>query len=451
MNDTDLKLAYNALTAKATLYGLLFNYYDGRQPLVYSTERLRAAFQSLDARFNENWCRVVVDSELNRIGLESWAVGDDETLSAALSDLMTETGLVHDLDDTHLAALVTGESFVVAWPDETTGRPTAFYNDPRLCHVWYDALNPRAKRFAAKWWAGDDGLQYLTLYYPDRLEYYASDKVATEVTSHKAFVPMTPPTAPNPYGIVPVFHFRLEKRVNKGLLVDVLPMQDAINKLFADMMVTAEYGAYPQRYVISIAGVQGKLRNAPNEVWDVPAGDGMGQQTSVGEFSAASLTTYLEAMRDLAQTIGIVTATPAHYFTATSAPPSGDALMVMEAPLTSKVQRHINQRFYPVWQEVGAFLLLLDGVTVGAQDVTPVFRDVASIQPRAQAEIRQFSVNAGIPLVTVLSDEGWTPAEIDQMTQDKEAEQATATAGLGQALLAQQRQFDQGMGQGGKQ
>ena len=171
----------------------------------------------------------------------------------------------------------------------------------------------------------------------------------------------------------------------------------------------------------------------------MPAGDGMGQPTSVGEFSAASLTTYLEAMRDLAQTIGIVTATPAHYFTATSTPPSGDALMVMEAPLTSKTQRHINQRFYPVWQEVGAFLLLLDGVTVDAQDVTPVFRDVASIQPRAQAEIRQLSVNAGLPLVTVLSDEGWTQAEIDQMTQDKEAEQTTATAGLGAALLAQQR------------
>ena len=83
--------------------------------------------------------------------------------------------------------------------------------------------------------------------------------------------------------------------------------------------------------------------------------------------------------------------------------------------------------------------------------MTPVFRDVASIQPRAQAEIRQLSVNAGLPLVTVLSDEGWTQAEIDQMTQDKEAEQTTATAGLGAALLAQQRQFDQGMGQGGKQ
>ena len=130
---------------------------------------------------------------------------------------------------------------------------------------------------------------------------------------------------------------------------------------------------------------------------------------------------------------------------------AGDALMVMESPLVAKTTRHINQRFYPVWREIGAFLLLMAGSAVDAQDVTPVFRDAASIQPRAQAEIRQLSVNAGIPLVTVLSDEGWTPAEIDQMTQDKEAEQATATAGLGQALLAQQRQFDQGMGQGGKQ
>ena len=83
----DLQLAYNALSAKAQAYSPLFSYYDGRQPLVYSTERLRAAFQSLDARFNENWCRVVVDSELNRIGIESWAVGGDEALSTALSDL----------------------------------------------------------------------------------------------------------------------------------------------------------------------------------------------------------------------------------------------------------------------------------------------------------------------------------------------------------------------------
>ena len=40
--------------------------------------------------------------ELNRIGLESWAVGDDDALSTSLSDLMNETGLVHDLSLIHI-------------------------------------------------------------------------------------------------------------------------------------------------------------------------------------------------------------------------------------------------------------------------------------------------------------------------------------------------------------
>lgn len=440
---TDLEMAFAALVGKAARYSALFEYYDGDQPVVYSTERLRDAFRALNARLNQNWCQVVVNSELSRIRLESFTVNGDSALTEGLDGLLTATGLKYDLDEAHLAVLVTGESFVVVWPDAATGLPGAFYNDPRLCHVFYDNENPRVKRFAAKWWRDDDGLQRMTLYYPDRLEYYRSDKPLGGVSSASAFSLFTQ-VKNNPYGTIPVFRLALQRRVTKGVLENIIPIQDAINKLFADMMVSAEFGAFPQRYVISNVGVNGKLRNAPNEVWDIPGGDGMGQATSVGQFQATDLGSYLACIRDLAQTAGVISATPAHYFMASGTPPSGESLMVMEAPLTAKVQRRINQYFYPVWQEIGAFLLQVAGSPVAARDVVPVFGPVHAALPVTQSQVRQASVGAGMPLVTVLRDEGWTEKELEQMQQDRETEQAANEQGLGGALLAQQRKFDRG-------
>jgi hypothetical protein len=60
-----------------------------------------------------------------------------------------------------------------------------------------------------------------------------------------------------------------------------------------------------------------------------------------------------------------------------------------------------------------------------------------------QATIRKTSVDSGIPLVTTLRWEGMTDADIEQVKKDKAEEQASATASLAQALLEQQRQFDQ--------
>jgi hypothetical protein len=41
-----------------------------------------------------------------------------------------------------------------------------------------------------------------------------------------------------------------------------------------------------------------------------------------------------------------------------------------------------------------------------------------TIQPGTQAQIRKVSKDTGIPLRTLLRDEGWTEADLDQMYQD---------------------------------
>lgn len=444
---TDLQRAFEALSGKQAVYDALWKYYDGDHPLVYSTQRLRKIFRRLDASFVENWCAVVVDGALERIQLERLTVANDAKASGRLGALWKSTQLDLDADDAHLAALVTGEAFVIAWTvrageDDGPGEIQAYYNDPRLCHVQYNAENPRVADWAAKWWKDDVGRYRLTLYYADRLEYYVTKAGVSKVENYKAFAPADPDQAPNPFGVIPVFHFQRERRKIASELANVVPLQAAVNKLLADMMVSAEFGAFKQRYIISNAEVA-TLKNAPGEIWDVPAGDGSGQATSVGELSATELANFSGAITNLVGAISAISRTPHHYFFHDSGGvPSGEALIALEAPLNKKCGRYIR-RFGNTWQRVAAFLLLLDGKKVDPETITPVFEDPATVQPRTRAEVREIRVRAGEPLTTVLRDQGMSDAYIEQMRDDRQIEQADAQNSLARALLAQQRQFDQ--------
>lgn len=439
---TDLERAYNALAAKGPRYDQLWQYYEGNQPLRYSTERLETVFRDINVRFSQNWCAAVVDAALDRLNLIRFDVAGNEVAEKRLNELWMRTELDLDENDAHTAALVCGEAFIVVWPDEDGG-VQAYYHDPRLVHVFYEDSNPRRKRFAAKWWVNsEDGRRYLTLYYADRLEYYVSRGMSENVSSAASFEPAGEGVADNPFGVVPVFHLRRERRAIRSELDNILTLQDAVNKLLADMMVAAEFGAFRQRYVISQVD-PGRLRNSPNEIWAIPAGDGTGQPTSVGEFGQTDLAGYLEAIDKLATAMAIITRTPRFYLYQQGGDPSGEALIAMEAPLVRKVTQYV-ERFGATWRRVAAFLLQLDGITVDPMAITPVFEDVETVQPLTQSVIRQNAIGAGIPLVTALRQEGWTDAELEQLAADRSEEQAAQANSLALAMLEQQRRFDQG-------
>ncbi len=440
---TDVELAYKALTGKQARCDLLWSYYDGNQPLVYSAKRLQEVFDNLNATFTENWCAVVVDAVADRLNLARWHVGEDEAATQALNDLYLATELNLDSDDAHLAALVTGEAFVIVWPN-ADGEVEAYYNDPRLCHVQYQADNPREAAWAAKWWQDSEKLIHLTLYYPDRLEYYLTRQKADQVQSAEAFEPADPPQAENPYGQIPVFHLRRDRRAIQSELANATSPQDAVNKLLSDMMVAAEFGAFKQRWVISNGDIS-TLKNKPNEIWNIPGGDGAGQPTQVGEFSQADLGVYLTAMDKLATAIAVITRTPKHYFFTQGGDPSGEALIAMEAPLVKKTKRYIA-RLKATWQKIGAFMLQLKGVQANLADVQAIFDKPETVQPRTEAEIRQISVATGIPLVTALRDEGKTEEWLGAMEKDRAAEQQAQQETLAAAMMRAQRGFDQGQG-----
>lgn len=440
MSLKDLQRAFKTLRAKQEPYTTLFNYYDGEQPLVYTANRLNEIFKDLDAYFAENWCSVVIDSARDRVNLRE--INVEGSANARWKEIWEASEISLESDDVHEAAMVAGEGYFIAWPDEDNVIQ-GYHNDPRLVHLFYENGEPRKKKFAAKMWVSDDERLNMTLYYADKLEYYKTRNKAKNVMDANSFEPTRETSAENPYGEIPVFHYRMGQRKVKSDLKNVIPIQNGINKLLTDMMVTAEFMAFPQRYVISQAEVQGKLKVAPKEIWDLPAGDGMGQQTQAGQFEAAKLENYLNSIDNLATALGSITRTPKHYFFSVGSNLSGEALIAMEAPLNKKAQDRVD-RFVPPWKQAALFMLRAAGETVRPEDVTPIFDRPETVQPRTEAETRQMNVNAGVPLVTVMRDEGKSQAYIDKMLKDKKEEATRNQSNLANSLLEAERKFNAG-------
>lgn len=428
---TDLQRAYEALKNKVEEYNKLWDYYDGAHPLEYNASKLRDIFGELDATFNENWCAVVVNNILDRIQVEKVQISG--------RDLADEWWIATELDlesyDAHLCTLVTGEAFLIYHEDE--GVREVYYNDSRYVHMFYDDKRPRDPRFAAKRWEEENEFgtsSHIMLYYPDRLEHYIANKKWSEIGTWTAFQPAPDDLflTPNIWGEIPVFHIRRERRGIFSELADIIPLQAQLNKLLADMMIAAEFGAFRQRYVISELAMRGKLKNAPNEIWDIPAGAPDGQKTEVGEFGATDLSNYLQAIDRAANVIATLSGIPKTLLFAVGDVPSGASLRALEGPLIKKAERY-ERRWEPIWRKVISWL---SGFTIDPNDVDLIWSESATSDPETQATTAESWVKAGMPLKTVLRRQGWSDAELAQLEKDLEEEQ-TRNASLAEAYIAQ--------------
>lgn len=435
MLNSDFKIVYNAIIKKSPIYARLQSYYLGHQPVVWLTSRLKEIFADLDSIIVANWAAVVVDACQDRINLREIKAADSR-VDALLQSIYKANELSTESTDAHAAALITSEAFIIVWPSpEDPLSPEIYYNDPSLVHAVYYPDRPRVLAFAGKLWDGEDGARGV-LYYPDRLEYYRAERRLADISSAEAFNLDASigdgGVAVNPYNRVPVFHFRLN-RYSQSDLINVIPLQDGINKLLADMMAAAEYGAFKQRWIISNADVS-SLKNAPNTVWEIPAGDDTGQASSVGEFSATDLGNYLDAIDRLSRSIGTITQTPRHYFMSQGGDPSGEALIAMEAPLNHKAQDRID-RFIPVWRDVAVFALKVSGVDVDPEEIEVVYERPETVQPRTAAEITKIRVDSQIPVKTALRWEGKSDTDIEMMEEDEAEQKEAAGASLAAALM----------------
>ena len=412
-----------AFNGQALRQAEAIRYYDGDHPLVFSTEKVRKIFPEVTrATFAENWISIVCNAVIDRMGLTGFTVADNATATEKANSFFDRMSWGALAEEVHQQVVVTGEAFVITDMDEDT--PEAYCQPSPNCYAVYDPAHPRKLTAVLKRFLDEDGEKAVwRLYVYERTpdggcilsKFFAPKETGTEA---KSYTLDTDGEVELP--VFPVFHFRADRRQTRPDFADVVPLQDGVNKLFADLMVTSEGCAFPFRALISPSDVNIPAIK-PGDFLAIPGSAGDEQPTSIIQLAQANLSIYTEAKRDLAHAMASISRTPRHYFQSQGGDPSGEALQAMEAPLIKKVKRYMA-RVEGTWCDLCAHMLDLDGMPgVEPEAITANWDDPRTVQPLSQAQTREINVRAGIPIVTQLRDEGWREAELGQMAEDNMA------------------------------
>ena len=370
-NYNDMKKAIDLIRDRRNHYLTAEAYYEGTQSEIFTNPSWYRLLSVNGNDFRFNFCRTVVDSVLNRLEVAN-ITANTEIANQKIKDIWQMNDLQIDADEIHRRALVYGDAYSIVWTD-INGNITVDYNSPLTTIMIYDDENPRIKKFAAKLWQTEDPNDYtkkiarLNMYYPDRIEKFEMSGEIENVVSVGGFRLID--VVKNPWGEVPVFHFRTTKQYGRPEHADAYGPQDAINKLIVTHMNTVDYQGAPQRYALSGGGNSaefedfnedgteaenlGTLKNGPGELWYLKG------VTKVGEFSPADHKVFTEPVRDFVRSMASITNTPLHYFERTGSVPSGESLRTAEAPLLKKVEdRQIT--FGSTWADLFRFILKID-------------------------------------------------------------------------------------------
>jgi hypothetical protein len=412
----DIRLALDYIITKKDAYNRAETYYEGTQPEVFLNQRWFKLFQKGQTDFRFNFSKTVVDAVLNRLEIEQVET-DSAAADEYMAELLEQPDIELDINEIHRNTLIYGDSYAIVWPDES-GKIAIDYNSPLTTVVIYDQENPRKKLFAAKMWQYADYNTkkiYLNLYYPDRTEKYeAYGEIENMGTPQGAnFILLD--TVINPWGEVPVFHFRTHKPYGRPEHADAFGPQDAINKLINTHMLTVDYQGAPQRYALSTGGNAaemddfseddtareniGSLKNGPGELWYLQG------VSTVGQFPAADPKTFTEPVLEFVSQMAAITATPVHYFMKNTYVASGQALRASEAPLVKKVKNR-QLALSSTWKDLFTFILKIENITANL-DIDWSEAEIVDEVDQWDVAVRKKSV--GMPLEQILLELGYDP------------------------------------------
>ena len=325
------------------------------------------------------------------------ANGTDLGLHALIDRIWFRNRMAERAGEIHKEVLKNGDAYAVVWFDPQ-GEVAIYPHRAGSVTVEYDEEQPGRIVWAAKYWQTQDKRTRLNLFYPDRIERYVTRKESEIVLPEaKEFVGLSersavagrltrpdgelrsltgeikpPATAggsdmiPNPFGVVPVFHFANNADVGclgQSELEPAIPIQDGLNKSVLDMLVAMEFSAYRQRWA---AGIETEYDDEGKPKPPFTAGAerlwiATNPDTTFGDFNASNLDQFLKVKDSFRVDMASVTGTPLHYFLQNSRGfASGESLKQNETRFLAKV-RDRQATFGQIWAELMAFALRLSG------------------------------------------------------------------------------------------
>jgi Phage portal protein, SPP1 Gp6-like len=394
----------------------LQDYHDGKHRLAFTSEKFRQSFGGMFSAFADNWCQLVVDAVEERLNVEGFRHGDDPNADRDAWAIWQRNNLDADSQLAHSEALIKGDSYAMVWADDE-GQPKVSIESPRDVIVRYEPGNRKERIAALKRWKDDDG--YRAVLFTKNFV-YKFDKDNGDDEWHACRTTTEPWPLVNVMGIVPVVPLvnraSLTSSYGVSEFLNVIPQQDAVNKLLADMLVASEYIAFPQRYVtgLEIPVDENGREKAPFQIALDKLLIAEDPQARFGTLSAGDLQNYVTGIETLVQHIASQTRTPPHYFYLGGNFPSGDAIKSAETGLVAKARR--KMRFFGEgWEEVMrlCFKVLDDprgditnGETIWAD---PEYRSESEL---ADALIKRSSI--GVPRQQLWEDAGYTQTQISR-------------------------------------
>lgn len=403
-------------------------YYFGQHPINFSSEKFRTEYGKRLQHFRDNLCKIVVKAPSDRLEV----IGFSSDAKSAVYNISWEAWKYSEMPRlakrVHREAFKTGDAYVIVWGDEDENS-RMHPQDSKQCCVFYDAETGKVYR-GAKVWRGDNNFIYLTLYFADRIEKYVTrnpQPAGNMPTTYQAFVRRNvkdedwPLMHPDGLDDTPaIFHFGLET----SILDDVIPLQDALNKTLADLLISSESNSIQQRWTTGIAyeiDPETGKQIIPFEntaAWFATKDiDG-----KFGQFDESDLKGFLETAEDFRNQIANVAGIPQYYFKLEGGTiPSGEALRKAEARFTALI-KDAQGDFGETWASIMRFALMFDE-TLPADEkaIETQWSPADPLSANEAADLAIKKKNIGISTERALSEIGYTDDDITKMAGENDA------------------------------
>lgn len=444
---THLKTALEELKSKNIEIDRAWDYYEGKHPKVWLTDAIRDKLDDqLITNMAENWTDVAVDSPVRRLmvqgfvdrGSKSQEVKNNVIMSEAAKNVWKDNDLRLAQKDIYKAAPIAGEAFLFAWKDDTkeTGID-ATIKDAR--HVWWPSDCHRADptRVVLVWADSEEGIWRATMYYKYVVVRLVGPKVRN--TGTQDVLPMAryfvvdpvDPGGEHGFDRVPVIRFAEDSK-RRSLVIRLTTLQDKINKLAANLLVTAEFNAWRKMAILTEQTIDDEtLKMRPNRIAVLDPGGGAdgAAPTSIWEGSETDLSKYSDEQDKLIDKLFTKSCLPGHLKVAENrAVPSGAAYQADEGPFTEYVS-DLKDSYGESWHD---FFELTLGIDVECQ-----WRDPHVNSDLDQATTVKMMVDAGVPLALALKYyAGWNDEQLKEFEDAPLSPKEQLSMAASQALAA---------------
>lgn len=436
---------YTELVRRRPVIDKAQNYYDGAHNLAFAGEKFLAAFGGLFRAFSDNWCGVVANAPEERMQVNGFRVNSNPKADENAKRLWEQSEMDLQSSMGHLDGYIAGAFFATVWRGEEEDKPEITVESAKTTIVECHPKIRKRRTAALRTWVADDGYEHAELFLPDEVYLYRSKSRCSSYASpenvkwviedqlDEADDLNADGSMTNPLGVVPVVEFLNRPRLTRSRiagfaghseLASIMPLQDATNKLVADLLVASEFTAFPQRWLVGYEPedvLHPETGKPTGEVRPPNFKPGAGNlwwledaEAKFGNFEAADLAKYVAAVELIVQHIASISATPPHYLRASADRLSGESIKSAESGLVAKVTR-IARGWASGWEEVMRLAGKVANVPelANAEQMETIWRDP---ETRTEAEhidaLGKKAQMLNVPAPQLWEEAGYTPEQI---------------------------------------